>query len=521
MKLLVDTGNASIKPGILCISFLLESYSFLYQRSLLQRVYQSTSCLGLPNDGAGLAMYKVSRFKPLPAAPLTPRLPVRKSLFVCRMLSHFRTVEHVVPTQHTRQNPWGTTPGHERDLKLVVKQYIPTSLCEPQQGDITIIGAHANGFPKEIYEPLWDDLYERLIALGKRIRSIWIADVANQGESGIVNQQKLGNEPGWFDHARDLLFLINQKQSEMPSPLIGIGHSLGGTQLAHLALLHPSLLHSIILIDPVIMRPNPSKAYAASSVYRRDTWPSLEDARQRFGSSKLFQSWDRRYFEQWIKHGLRQIPTEGENNSTSTDSSSQETPVTLTTPVSQEIFTFLRPTSKMTDPALSPLEDRIRYPDLDEDQYDKDYPFYRPEPRFIYDSLQQIKPNTLYLCGKSSPMSPKDLMEKRLELTGSGSGPSHGTGCQKFLEVLDCGHFVPMEKPKETVEVAARFINSQMDRWEQQRKHLEDQWNQKPREQQVALDDEWMKAMGPRPARSKPTLEAANTKAEEPNRSKL
>ena len=35
----------------------------------------------------------------------------------------------------------------------------------------------------------------------------------------------------WWDFARDLLFLINQKQQEMPQPLVGIGHSMGGSQL--------------------------------------------------------------------------------------------------------------------------------------------------------------------------------------------------------------------------------------------------------------------------------------------------
>lgn len=35
----------------------------------------------------------------------------------------------------------------------------------------------------------------------------------------------------WWDYARDLLFLINQKQGDMPQPLVGIGHSMGGTQL--------------------------------------------------------------------------------------------------------------------------------------------------------------------------------------------------------------------------------------------------------------------------------------------------
>lgn len=35
----------------------------------------------------------------------------------------------------------------------------------------------------------------------------------------------------WFDHARDLLFMINQFKANMPSPIVGIGHSLGAGQL--------------------------------------------------------------------------------------------------------------------------------------------------------------------------------------------------------------------------------------------------------------------------------------------------
>jgi alpha-beta hydrolase superfamily lysophospholipase len=35
----------------------------------------------------------------------------------------------------------------------------------------------------------------------------------------------------WWDHSRDLMNLINQKQDEMPHPLVGIGHSMGGAQL--------------------------------------------------------------------------------------------------------------------------------------------------------------------------------------------------------------------------------------------------------------------------------------------------
>jgi hypothetical protein len=47
---------------------------------------------------------------------------------------------------------------------------------------------------QEMYEPLWDDLYERMAEAGKRIRGIWIADVAHQGQSGVLNEKSLGND---------------------------------------------------------------------------------------------------------------------------------------------------------------------------------------------------------------------------------------------------------------------------------------------------------------------------------------
>lgn len=45
-----------------------------------------------------------------------------------------------------------------------------------------------------MYEPLWDDLHDRLGKLGRKIRSIWIADVAHQGQSSVLNERILGND---------------------------------------------------------------------------------------------------------------------------------------------------------------------------------------------------------------------------------------------------------------------------------------------------------------------------------------
>lgn len=76
-----------------------------------------------------------------------------------------------------------------------------------------------------------------------------MADVAWQGESSVLNEDTLGNDrmrpvqnypprdpnhvtASWFDHPRDLLHLVNVKRAEMPRPIVGVGHSMGGAHLS-------------------------------------------------------------------------------------------------------------------------------------------------------------------------------------------------------------------------------------------------------------------------------------------------
>ena len=51
---------------------------------------------------------------------------------------------------------------------------------------------------QELYEPLWEEIYQRSKVLNFRIRSIWTADVSHQGRSGIVNDHNLGNDRKCF-----------------------------------------------------------------------------------------------------------------------------------------------------------------------------------------------------------------------------------------------------------------------------------------------------------------------------------
>lgn len=107
---------------------------------------------------------------------------------------HFRIKEHKIEASHIRGWPRSTATKQEEVLHLAVKQYTPLSNTSPKPGDITIIAAHANGFPKELYEPLWDELLKKSQQHGFGIRGIWIADVVHQGWSSVLNEDKLGND---------------------------------------------------------------------------------------------------------------------------------------------------------------------------------------------------------------------------------------------------------------------------------------------------------------------------------------
>lgn len=59
----------------------------------------------------------------------------------------FNVKEHILPSSHIREYPRALAGDQEDILQLAVRQYTPKSHGTAKQG-ITIIGAHANGFPK-------------------------------------------------------------------------------------------------------------------------------------------------------------------------------------------------------------------------------------------------------------------------------------------------------------------------------------------------------------------------------------
>ena len=425
--------------------------------------------------------------------------------------SPFKVQEHVLPAQYIREYPGALLVNQEDDLKLHIRQYTPQGQPFNLPGAITIIGAHANGFPKELYEPLWEDLYHALKKQGHDIQNIWIADVAHQGRSGILNGDNLGNDPSWNDHARDLLYMINHFRREMPRPLVGIGHSMGGHNLVNLSLFHPRLLSTLVLIDPVIQ----GKAFAQastshettkasgrfsaprSSTFRRDKWPSRTEAAAAFSRSKFYQSWDPRVFDRWIQYGLREIPSVADPTM-KVEASGNNTSVVLSTSKHQEVFTFLRP--NYTSPLSSTGDvtiDRVYAPDLDPEA-EMIHPFYRPEPPAVFDQLTHLRPSTLYIFGGKSPMSPPEFRQAKLQRTGTGVGGSGGVkeGRVKEYVLAEGGHLMPMEQVSEVAQAAGTWLAVELERWRKGEEAFETKWANKSHEEKTVITEEWKTAIG-------------------------
>ncbi|KZS93027.1 hypothetical protein SISNIDRAFT_97404 [Sistotremastrum niveocremeum HHB9708] len=103
-------------------------------------------------------------------------------------------------------------------------------------GGLTLIVLHANGFPKEIWEPT---LGHFISAASKSVAApviaeIWCMESVNHGESALLNQPHLGDMFDWADNVRDLLnFLLNYlppviSQLTLPTHLARKSESLSG-----------------------------------------------------------------------------------------------------------------------------------------------------------------------------------------------------------------------------------------------------------------------------------------------------
>jgi len=146
-------------------------------------------------------------------------------------------------------SPLSNTAREDDHLILHAKQKMSLNNTHPQPGNLTLTASYAQGFRKEFYEPLGEDLFTQCNHLDVRIRATHMADVKQQSQSGILNEDKLVPPPC--------------------CPTTTEIRRMGAAQVVILAIRQPGLLTSITLLDPHV--PPQDQLRGVEAAHNRDT----------------------------------------------------------------------------------------------------------------------------------------------------------------------------------------------------------------------------------------------------------
>ncbi|KAG6907042.1 hypothetical protein DXG01_010813 [Tephrocybe rancida] len=231
--------------------------------------------------------------------------------------------------------------GAKRVLWNCANRYVRDGLNGEPANGVTLFFAHANGFPKEIWEPTLQHLLCSPAA--SIIDEIWTWESVQHGDACLINGDNNGGVFDWSDNARDILnffnFYLPAKTSEERLPthlarlpaeeteyrqnnpfrhrkLVVVGHSYGGCTSTLAALTQPRLFSSLLLVDPVIAKPPGELIHATvhlerlvtnglikGALLRRESWNSREEALQLLSQSPFFGTWDPTVLKVYIECG--------------------------------------------------------------------------------------------------------------------------------------------------------------------------------------------------------------------------
>ena len=97
---------------------------------------------------------------------------------------------------------------------------------------------HANGYPPECYQPLFDFFKADYRVFGMYLRPLW-------------NGTSPEEIKDWLPFSNDLRFFL----SSQPTPVIGVGHSIGAVVTLRTALRDLKKFRALVLLDPALFIP--------------------------------------------------------------------------------------------------------------------------------------------------------------------------------------------------------------------------------------------------------------------------
>lgn len=168
---------------------------------------------------------------------------------------------------------------------------------------------HANGYPPECYQPLFELLQTQYHTFGMHLRPLWQGPTPEELKS-------------WHPLSDDLLQFLGSKAT---SPIIGVGHSIGAIVTLRAALRDPSKFKALVLIDPVLFVPRFILMWKIVKLLgladrlhplipgarkRRRTFSDLETVFNRYRHRQVFRYMSDEHLRIYI-HGITRLTSDG------------------------------------------------------------------------------------------------------------------------------------------------------------------------------------------------------------------
>lgn len=232
------------------------------------------------------------------------------------------------------------TDGHPKVLWNCVNRYVRNGINGKDRTGLTLFFAHANGFPKEIWEPTLAVLLSS--PASAIIDEVWCWESVQHGDPALINRGSLSKYFDWSDNTRDILnFFTNYMPTDTHTTslplhlprlpdheskrrletgfhsrkLMIVGHSYGGCTSTLATENYPHFVDSLVLIDPVIPKPFVTKesfeiaeektdALLLNSLVRRDTWKNRDEVLTSYLRNPFFRAWHPDVLKVYIEAGI-------------------------------------------------------------------------------------------------------------------------------------------------------------------------------------------------------------------------
>ncbi|ENH63245.1 hypothetical protein FOC1_g10009140 [Fusarium oxysporum f. sp. cubense race 1] len=184
--------------------------------------------------------------------------------------------------------------------KLVAKRYIPTNQVNKSGQGVTLLTLTGMGVPKEMFEPMLEDLLPRLRKSGVKVEEVWAIDMPLSGQTAKANSPTSLCNP-----SKSYRSIFNLRQN-----LHVFSHSLGA-QAAILASVHaPNIFSSLMVVDPAMIpagKINDAMTKLPKEIFclgLKENFPDRNAVENALRENKRTRNWDERAIRMFTQHGL-------------------------------------------------------------------------------------------------------------------------------------------------------------------------------------------------------------------------